>query len=205
MTNMLRRSARQVIAIIVVLSLALCPVYVVANGGSVQPSLGIQLFLKIITYDENFHENYKGVRAYIIYSKAETDSYKQYVAVRDFFKKNSNLNVSGTAVELIPVEFKQVDSMMSNLNSEYYNVMIITDLDKDKAELIVDRKIEKDIRSFSFDPEFVSLGVAVSVKPESKKNSIFINLEAALIEGSQYGAHLLRMCEIYEGARLSQK
>lgn len=89
---------------------------------------------------------------------------------------------------------------MRNLPESDYSIMIFTSLGENEVRGLVPSKQGFGIRTFAIDPALVPLGVAVSIRPQKKKNAILINLAEAQKEVSQFGARLLKMCEIYEGS-----
>jgi hypothetical protein len=166
----------------------------------VEPVKGITLFLKIITYDDSYEfDATKTVNVYLPYVRSNASSYEQFRACRTFFDQNKDLKVSGAAVNFIPFRLEDHATRMSELRSSDYNLMIITSLNDDQVMQLLNTKTDFGLRTFSFDPGQISLGVGISIQPEKRKNSILINLAETQREGSQYGAHLLKMCEIYEG------
>ncbi|MEE9441760.1 MAG: YfiR/HmsC family protein [candidate division Zixibacteria bacterium] len=166
------------------------------------PKLSLPLFLKIITCDFNFNsDKFENVHIRILYDKGNADAYEEYQIACDFMSRNSDLKIEGLDIIFEGVNFFSPDSILNGYDSQNYNVLIIAGNNENGLEELLDKLSESNIRTFSFNPELISNGIAVSVKAQEKKNSIIVNLDAAQSEGSKFGAHLLKMCSIYEGAR----
>jgi len=176
---------------------------VVAWGGDVvvDPGLSIPLFLKIITYDENFDaKTIETVRIYTVYDQKTARSYEQLTKTEEFFKKNQDLTVEGVRVQLYSLTLDRIDSILENTSKAEYRMLIVTEIGREKARILAEKTKAVDVRSFALDPSYIPLGLAVTVRTGRTSNAILVNLEASRQEGSRFGAHLLKMCEIYAGA-----
>lgn len=166
---------------------------------SVEPTQGIPLFLKIITYDNSYEfGETKTVNVCLPYVRRNAASYEQYRACSRFFEKNKDTRVSGARVNFIPFQLSEIESMKSKIQSSDYNIMIFTDLNDEQVHSLLQERDELSLKTFTFNPRQLSLGVGISVRSRQKKTTIVVNLAATQVEGSRYGAHLLKMCEIYE-------
>lgn len=168
----------------------------------IEPRLALPLFLKIITYDENFEPpEVDAVAIHLLYDKSNGSSYEMMIKTKEFFLDNAGLTVKKVPVKFHAVEFCQSDSAWIDIDEDDYNMMIVAGIDDDAIGRIMAEIKGKNIRSFSFDPALISAGVAVGIKMRKAKKAIFVNLSAARDEGSKFSAHLLKMCQIYEEAR----
>lgn len=168
----------------------------------IEPRLALPLFLKIITYDENFEPSeVDAVAIHLLYDKSNGSSYEMMIKTKEFFLANAGLTVKKVPVKFHAVEFSQSDSVWITIDEDDYNMMIVAGIDDDAIGRIMAEIKGKNIRSFSFDPALISAGVAVGIKMRKAKKAIFVNLSAARDEGSKFSAHLLKMCQIYEEAR----
>jgi hypothetical protein len=166
----------------------------------VDPDLAIPVYLKIITYDNSFDaKKLKTIQVFLLYDQSNAKSYSQMLDVDEYFRTNRDLQVSGVDVEFHPLQYDKLDSACRKVLPTDYAILIVSDFDGEKIKRAIPRARDCGLRTFTLDPDLVALGFAVSVKPDKKKNAIVINLEQARREGSQFGAHLLKMCEIYEG------
>lgn len=170
-----------------------------AGHGLVDPAQGIPLFLKIITYDDNFNSDSIGiVDIYFVYDEKQVESYLQLSLAEEYFRSNSGLKVAEIKVSFQPVAVGKLNSYLNKLSDTAYSVLIVTELEENQLNLIKEKTAGLKIRSFSFNPEHVKLGYSVSIRLRDKKIKIVVNLDAAHEEGSEFGAHLLKMCDIYK-------
>ncbi len=167
------------------------------HGTAIDPDLGIPLFLKVITYDENFDpEKIDAVNISIVYDRAQVQSYEQLRRIESYLKENSGLMVSGVAVTYQSVPSDEIDSALATLDDSQYNLMIVTSVGSDRVASLSSKAQIHLVRTFSLDPEYVALGISVGVKVRKKGQLIMVNLDSSRREGSQFSAHLLRLCEI---------
>lgn len=163
----------------------------------VSPKQGIPLFLKIVTYDDSFHpDNLDGVTVYVLYDKASATSYEQMVLSREYFREHENLRVSGLSIEVIELPVSQLGDLGKPVDSMRYNLVLVTAVRKERVAELVELCHREKVRSFTYQPDFVSEGVSIGIRPLAKKNKILVNLSSAKAEGSLFSARLLNMCEI---------
>lgn len=184
---------------IVVLSLIWLAV-AVGDPAAIAPDKGITLFLKIITYDNSYQfDRTKTVNVYLPYERSNAVSYQQFRGAREFLENASNLKVAGARVRFRPFQIDSLKTVLKTVSEADYNIMVITSLGEPQVRNILSFTQALGIRTFALDPNLVSVGVAVGIRPYLKKKSILVNVAAAREEGSQFGAPLLKMCEIYDG------
>lgn len=182
-------------------------IFVFLHGGSVltadhklvDPAKGIPLFLKIIAYDNNFNADaIESINIYFVYDKELINSYQQLTLAKEYFRSNKKIKVADIDVVFKPVPYGKLNSSMNNLSDSSYNILIVTELEENQLNLIKKKSADSNIRSFSFNPEHVELGYSVSIKLRDKKTKIVINLGSSKREGSEFSAHLLKICDIYK-------
>jgi hypothetical protein len=182
------------------LLLAVVAVAALGGGDIVDPSLGIPVFLKILTYDANFDaKKSETVDIYVVYDQKTARSYEQLAETEKFFRKNRGLTVDGVKTKLRAVPFDQLDSSLKDVSTADYSMLIVTEIGEERARVVAGKTRAKGIRSFALDPAYIPLGLSITVRTERKNKPILVNLEASRQEGSRFSAHLLKMCEIYEG------
>lgn len=171
------------------------------HDATIDPNLGIPLFLKIITYDENFDPKaFEAVNICIVYDRGRVHSYEQYRQAEAFFKENSGLKVNGIAVRHFAVTYDEIASTLEAMDSLQYHLLLVTDIGDDRIAPLSKKTQANHVRSFSLDPAYVPSGLSVSVKVKKKGQLIVVNLESSRLEGSNFSAHLLKLCEIVGGA-----
>lgn len=169
-----------------------------SGNAAVDIKTEIPLFLKIITYDDNFNpDGIDKINIFVVYEQKHAASYKQFIVIKKFFENNSKLKIKNVPVKFYSVSFDKIDATFKTVLNSGYNVLFTTDFDNDKIKELVIIKNRYKLRTFSFNPEHIQLGLAVSVRAY-KKNPIIVNIEQAQFEGSNFSAHLLKMCEIYK-------
>lgn len=178
-------------------------VWVMVSGSAmagdqvVDPKIGLPLFLKIITYDDNFrHDDLKAVRVHVVYDKRLAQSFAQFREIETYCREKTDVLVQGLPLELVPLPVTMLDSALKHISPEYYNLLLVTSVGDHSARELLRSTQERGLRSFALDPEYVALGLAVGVRPNKNKPSIVVNLESSRKEGSKFSAHLLKLCEI---------
>jgi len=170
------------------------------QNGLIEPELGIPLFLKIITYDENFEpDNINAVKIWIVYDHALEQSYEQLRGIKKYFKANPGLTVCGVTVEYYAVTYDSIAAAWQTLDTSQYHLMIATCIGNDKAVYLASLAQTYHVRSFTLNPDYVPLGLSIGVKIKSVGQLILVNLDSSRREGSRFSAHLLKLCEIVKG------
>lgn len=170
-----------------------------AGERTVDPKLSVPLFLKIITYDTNFKpEQFKKVELHLLYDKSDAVSYNQLQQIEDYFRDHPNLKISEVEIGLHVVNHDEIDAALDQLSYQNYNVLIATNMANVAFDALASKLRQQSVRSFSLNPDHVTLGLAVSVRAGEKNNAILVNLDASRDEGSRFSAHLLKMCEIFK-------
>ena len=170
-----------------------------ATDDLVAPELAVPLFLKILSYDQSYKfDKDKTVDFYLPYDKADAASYEQYRAARGYFQKNEDVTVFGAKVRFLPICCDSTKLVLSQVNPNHYNMMVLTSMSRAKVQELLDDQQGRSVRTYTLDPGQMSLGVAVGIKPTKGKNSIVVNLAEAEKEGTRFGAQLLRICELLE-------
>ncbi len=170
-----------------------------ATSHTVAPELGVPLFLKILSYDQSYKfDDNKTVDLYLSYDKAEPTSYEQFRATQAYFQKNPDVTVFGARVRFLPVCYDSTELVLRQINQEHYNIMILTSMEDDKIRQYLKDEQGRGIRTYTFDPDLISLGVAVGIQTVKGKTAIVVNLAKAEDEGTHFGAQFLRICEVIE-------
>jgi len=173
----------------------------IVGGGetAVDPAMSIPLFLKIITYDANFvPDEYNDVTIYILYDGSISRSYKQFLEAEEYFKERPKLVVSGLSIRKQSISLNLVDSIFNQASGPTYRVLLVTDIGKEKIKDLARKTQNSMIRSFSLCPDYISEGLAVGVRPDQETKTILVNIKSARQEGSNYSAHLLKICDVYK-------
>lgn len=167
------------------------------QDATIDPNLGIPLFLKIVTYDENFDpEAFEAVNICIVYDRGRVHSYEQYLKAEKFFKKNPDLKVNGIAVRHHAVTYDEIGSTLEAMDDLQYHLLLVTNIGNERIAPL-SRKIQAHhVRSFALDPAYVPSGLSVGIKVKKKGQLIVVNLNSSRLEGSKFSAHLLKLCEI---------
>jgi hypothetical protein len=170
-----------------------------AEDKIVTPELAIPIFLKILSYDQGFTFNdTKTVDFYLPYDRANEVSYEQYRSTREYFSKNKGTSVFGARIRFIPLPYDSASQMLTQVDTTHYNLVVLTSMPSDKVRILLNKCRQHRIRTYTFDPVQVKLGVAVSIREVKGKNSIVVHLEEAEREGSRFSSQLLRICEVLE-------
>jgi len=181
------------------LCLIACAGIAVSGETAVEPAQSIPLFLKIITYDANFvPEKYDNIRVYTIYDSSIPLSYKQFLDAEEFFKGRPQLVVSGVHILHQPIPLDQVDSIFKQASDSEYRALLVTNIGQEKINRLSKKTQLFGVKSFSLCPDYVPQGLSIGVRPEEESKTILVNLRSSRLEGSNFSAHLLKICEIYK-------
>lgn len=167
------------------------------RDATIDPNLGIPLFLKIVTYDENFDsEAFEAVNICIVYDRGRVHSYEQYQKAEEFFDENPGLKVDGIVVQHQAVTYDEIASTLEAMHDSQYHLLVVTDIGDERITSLSRKTQAHHVRSFSLDPAYVSSGLSVGIKVKKKGQLIVVNLNSSRLEGSKFSAHLLKLCEI---------
>jgi len=167
------------------------------QGPTVDAELVLPIFLKIITYDENFEPgSIDTVDICTVYDRAVTRSYDQLRQIERYLADNSGLTIAGVAVRHRVVSCDSLETALANIKDDEYHLMIITSVGSDRIATLVKEARDHDVRTFSLDPAYVELGITIGIKAQTKGQLILVNLDSSREEGSRFSAHLLRLCQI---------
>lgn len=162
------------------------------------PQVVIPLFLKILTYDDNFRQDeLRAINLIVVYDRDVVQSYREFSQINEYLKDHPNLVVSGVILTHVAMSLESFDTLSPPDDPDDYNILLVTSVGRDKIKHLSERTRKYKMRSFSLQPDYVQRGLAVGVDPQRKSKTILVNREAALQEGSKFSAHLLKMCEIF--------
>jgi hypothetical protein len=170
-----------------------------AEDKIVTPELAIPIFLKVLSYDQGFTFNdTKIVDFYLPYDRANEVSYEQYRSTREYFLKNKGTSVFGARIRFFPLPYDSASQVLTHVDSTHYNLVVLTSMPSDKVRELLNECRQRRIRTYTFDPVQIQLGVAVSIREVKGRNSIVVHLAEAEREGSRFSSQLLRICEVLE-------
>jgi hypothetical protein len=171
-----------------------------SHSAGIDPELGIPIFLKIITYDRNFDsENLDAITMGVVFDRSQVESYEQLRKIEKYLDDNSDLTVEGVAVTCQLIPTSAVDSVLEAVSDTQYNLFVFTSIKQGDIAALASQARANNVRTFSLDPSHIELGISVGVKVQEKGQLIMVNLDSSRREGSQFSAHLLKLCEIVEG------
>lgn len=107
-------------------------------------------------------------------------------------------------VETIPIRFVSIDlstvtDLRGELSSSKVDALYITPVRAVEVREIAVIAQEKEITTFGSMPEYLKLGIALSVDVKGEKPLICINLAASKAEGAEFDSQLLNLARIVHG------
>lgn len=162
-----------------------------------QTALLTPVILKIVTYDETFqNKNPLRVNVVVVYDESDANSKTQFISVEEYFENNPRMTIKDSKVVMIESTVDNLDNVLATLSGEEYTILLLTEMSKSKVKSVINSKGDLEIHSFSFAPEDIHRGIAVSIDPSQKRQSIIVNLPTSIAEGSRFDTRLLRMCKV---------
>ena len=166
---------------------------------AVAPGLALPLFLKIITYDQQFSkDSINGISIYLVYDKSITKSYEQMKGSHDYHHSHKSLSVGQLPVNFYYISAAALEDSLKNEAADKYRMVVFTNIkQKDLKEAVTACKNNK-AASFALDPSMLDDGVSVSIIIFDGKARILVDVESANSEGTQYSAHLLKVSKVHK-------
>ena len=81
-------------------------------------------------------------------------------------ESNPDLVVGGVKVKHHSLTFDQMDSVSAETVGDDYTIMLVTGIGRERVGDLARRTQIAGVRSFSLDPDYVPLSLAVGVRPE---------------------------------------
>ena len=166
---------------------------------AVSPELALPLFLKIITYDQNFSkDSVHAITVFLVYDEAVTLSYEQMKESRDFFFSKKSLSVGEVPVDFVFISSTALEDSLKKVKDHHYYVVVFTNIKQQELQEGISICKTNRIASFAFDPSLLDKGVSVGIIIFEGKARILIDIESALSEGTQYSAHLFKVSKLHD-------
>ncbi len=159
----------------------------------------IPLFLKILTYDNNLGREDPGtVTVGIVYTEGDEESEDLKVALEENLREYSDKTLKGHPMRFLSLPFNSVSSLRESVRTHGIKVLYVAVSDISEIRSITDVSRSMDALTISGNPAHVSQGVSVVLGIKEKKPEIIVNLPSSRKEGTDFSAHLLRVCRVMQ-------
>jgi hypothetical protein len=176
--------------------LALCPMPVLAQA-SMPASQQLPLLLKVLTYDRQFEAKASPkVVIGIVFVPTDAESLSVTNEMISALRRARGKTVKGLPIDHVTVPFTTERQLETAVREQGINVFYVAQGSEEHLDAVLRVSRGKRVTTTTGVPSYVGQGVAVGIGLRLGKPQIFINLEAAKSEGSEFDATLLRIATV---------
>lgn len=180
-------------AILAIVSLAtpLC-----AQAGDVPVSLQIPLFLKVVSFDRQLASR---MGSELVVGIAYQGDNRESVRARDDATRALEEARRLPGMPPIRIELIDVDEqpLIVELARRHVTVLYVAPLRALDISIVADAARATRVTTCTGTPDYLSDGLAVSVRYQGERPRLLINVEAAKLEGAEFSAELLKLAQVY--------
>ncbi|MDE3059363.1 MAG: YfiR family protein [Bacteroidota bacterium] len=155
------------------------------------------LFLKIFTFDRNFHSRAdEGIAIGILYQSEYRKSLNVRNAFIDIINNFPLRDVDGAPIRYVSIDITRESDLRAAVKREGIDLFYIAPLRAVDISTITGISREQHVLTLTGVPEYVIDGVSVSIDVKGDKPLIVINLPAAKAEGVDFDAQLLKLAKV---------
>ncbi len=157
----------------------------------------LPILLKILTYDRNFEKKVGDKLVIgIVYDSKDDDSKEVKEKASDVLDGLSEKTVKNVPFSYVDVDYCSKEFLESSVKSKEIDVLYIAPGRSWYLKSILQISQKHEILTMSGITDYVKKGVSVGIGAKEKKPEIWINLESARAEGSDFDAKLLKLCKV---------
>ena len=169
---------------------------VCAQAADVPVALQIPLFLKVVSFDRQLTLR---MGSELVVAVAYQGNNRESVRARDAAARalRDARNVPG--MPKLRIEFIDVDeqSLIVELAKRKVTVLYVAPLRALDISIVADAARAARVTTCTGTPDYLSDGLAVSVRYQGERPKLLINVEAARLEGAEFSAELLKLAQVY--------
>ncbi|MCK4384798.1 MAG: YfiR family protein [candidate division Zixibacteria bacterium] len=163
----------------------------------VPPRVQIPILLKVLTYNRNFEKKVGDELVIgILYDSKDDDSKKVKQEVSEILDSLSAMTVKGVPFFYVEVEYNSEDSLRNLVKSNKIDVLYIAPGGIWSLKSIVQISQKYEIPTMTGITDYVKKGISVGIGLKENKPEIWVNLDSAKAEGSNFSANLLKLCKV---------
>lgn len=184
-------------AIVTALLAAVCLATPVrAQAADVPVALQIPLFLKVVSFDRQLTLR---MGSELVVAVAYQGNNRESVRARDDAARALRDARSVPGMPKLRIEFIDVDeqSLIVELAKRKVTVLYVAPLRALDISIIADAARATRVTTCTGTPDYLSDGLAVSVRYQGERPKLLINVEAARLEGAEFSAELLKLAQVY--------
>ncbi len=157
------------------------------------------LFLKIFTFDRNFHARVgQEIEIGILYQSEYRKSLNIRNALIDMINNFPLRNVDGTPIRYVSIDMSVETDLRAAIQREKIDLIYVAPLRAVAISAITDITRESHVLTLTGVPDYVDAGISLSIDVKRDKPLIVINLPAAKAEGVDFDAQLLKLAKIIQ-------
>lgn len=161
--------------------------------------LQLRLFAKVLSFDRNLNERFKeNINVAVLYQEKLRQSVLAKEQTKAFFDHNSWSEWDSTQATIHYIDVSDSGDVEEKLQANNIKIVLLLPVrNYDVARLAaVCRSIGA--TSLTPAPDYLKMGLSLSITLKSNKPSILLNLSAAKAEGADFSANLLNIATIVE-------
>ena len=173
-----------------------------ADNGDIPIELQAKLFLTALTYDKNLEKRAEtSLDIGILYFTDTPQSKKEAENFSDTLKDFKDKKISGRSFKTVLLTYNGNGALKKKMVDEHIDVLFITRGDEALVRKVLTLTQSEKILSCTSKAEYVTTcGVTMAVGLKDNKPKIYLNLNAAKLEGADFSAKFLRVVEIVDAA-----
>jgi len=206
-TRLLRGCAACLRVTRLVLLVAMPAMSVLASPSAAQDmpapvELQVRLLARILQFDRRFPDGFGGeIVVGVLYQsrfRASLDAMRAASSALE--DEHANGSVGGIPLRVVPLDLDGGLSLADALADEQIDVLYVSPLRSVEIGTVSQVSRDKGVLTFTGVPEYVRLGLAVSVGSRGGRPEILINIAAAAAEGVVFSSELLQIANLVEGS-----
>ena len=156
------------------------------------------LFLKALSFDRNLQERVGDeIIIGILYQKKFRLSNNIKDKFTEVVRTSLIKKINNISIKYVNIDMEEPD-YLEKLLDEQVNIVYLTPIRTIKIEKIVTFCRNNKITSLTSIPDYVNIGLAISIEIKKSKPYFIINLTAAKKEGANISSQLLKLAKIIE-------
>lgn len=163
---------------------------------SMPPKLGLQVMLKVLTYDRNFLK--RGTGDFVILVANEPGQALAREEALEAIRGFEGSTILKRPIRIVAAEFKGAPALRDAAKrSRASAILVLPGLSAGGLEIVSQISRESQLYSLSLDPEKVERGLALGVTVENGRPKILLNLATAKEINASFESSVLLLAKIY--------
>jgi hypothetical protein len=188
-----RHGRRCAIAVLIGVTCASTPAAAYAQDMDVPVHIQIALFLKVLTFDRNLVVS---PASEIVVGVVFQSGYRSSVNAKNVAMTALQVTGNPRTIRAIAIDLDR-ESLLTALSRYRPSVLYVAPLRSVEIGDLATTARNANVTTLTGVAQYISLGLAVSVRLQGERPKLVINAEAAKLEGADFSAELLKLAQIW--------